>query len=174
MSRKAGTQRLLLEKGDIDVARDLAPDDLGEVVKNSDIKTTSAAKGTIYYFSLNQKNANLAKPEVREALKYLVDYDAIGEKLIKGLGEIHQTFLPKGILGELDEKPYSLNVAKAKELLAKAGLKDGFSVTMDVRNGQPVTGIAESVQQTCAQGGVKLEIIPGDGKQTLTKSRART
>ncbi|MBN9135574.1 MAG: ABC transporter substrate-binding protein, partial [Phyllobacterium sp.] len=167
-------QRLLLEKGDIDVARNLEPNDLEQVVKNSDIKTTSAAKGTIYYFSLNQKNANLAKPEVREALKYLVDYDAIGEKLIKGIGEIHQTFLPKGILGELDEKPYSLNVAKAKELLAKAGLKDGFSVTMDVRNGQPVTGIAESVQQTFAQGGVKLEIIPGDGKQTLTKYRART
>jgi peptide/nickel transport system substrate-binding protein len=172
--KESATQRLLLEKGDIDVARNLEPNDLEQVVKNSDIKTTSAAKGTIYYFSLNQKNANLAKPEVREALKYLVDYDAIGEKLIKGIGEIHQTFLPKGILGELDEKPYSLNVAKAKELLAKAGLKDGFSVTMDVRNGQPVTGIAESVQQTFAQGGVKLEIIPGDGKQTLTKYRART
>ena len=172
--KESATQRLLQEKSEIDLARKLKPKDLEQVVKNSDIKTTSAAKGTIYYFSLNQKNANLAKPEVREALKYLVDYDAIGEKLIKGIGEIHQTFLPKGILGELDEKPYSLNVAKAKELLAKAGLKDGFSVTMDVRNGQPVTGIAESVQQTFAQGGVKLEIIPGDGKQTLTKYRART
>jgi peptide/nickel transport system substrate-binding protein len=171
--KESATQRLLLEKGDIDVARNLEPNDLEQVVKNSDIKTTSAPKGTIYYFSLNQKNPNLAKPEVREALKYLVDYDAIGEKLIKGIGEIHQTFLPKGILGELDEKPYSLNVAKAKELLAKAGLKDGFSVTMDVRNNQPVTGIAEAVQQTFAQGGVKLEIIPGDGKQTLTKYRAR-
>jgi peptide/nickel transport system substrate-binding protein len=56
----------------------------------------------------------------------------------------------------------------------KAGLKDGFSVTMDVRNTQPVTGIAESIQQTVGQAGVKLEIIPGDGKQTLTKYRART
>jgi peptide/nickel transport system substrate-binding protein len=45
---------------------------------------------------------------------------------------------------------------------------------MDVRNTQPVTGIAESVQQTLAQAGIKLEIIPGDGKQTLTKYRART
>ncbi|MGH9915432.1 MAG: ABC transporter substrate-binding protein, partial [Pyrinomonadaceae bacterium] len=170
---ESATQRLLLEKGDIDVARNLEPTDLEQVVKNSDIKTTSAPKGTIYYFSLNQKNPNLAKPEVREALKYLVDYDAIGEKLIKGIGEIHQTFLPKGILGELNENPYSLDVSKAKELLAKAGLKDGFTVTIDVRNGQPITGIAESLQQTFAQGGVKLEIIPGDGKQTLTKYRAR-
>ena len=54
--------------------------------------------------------------------------------LIKGIGEIHQTFLPKGVLGALDDNPYKLDVAKAKELLAKAGLADGFTVTMDVRN----------------------------------------
>jgi len=54
--------------------------------------------------------------------------------ILKGIGEIHQTFLPKGQLGALDEKPYKLDVAKAKELLAKAGLKDGFSVTIDVRH----------------------------------------
>lgn len=172
--KESAAQRLLLEKGDIDVARNLEPNDLEQVVKNSDITTTSAPKGTIYYISLNQKNPNLAKPEVREALKYLVDYEAIGEKLIKGIGEIHQTFLPKGILGELDENPYKLDVEKAKALLEKAGLKEGFSFSMDVRNNQPVTGIAESVQQTLAQAGVRLEIIPGDGKQTLTKYRART
>jgi peptide/nickel transport system substrate-binding protein len=172
--KESAAQRLLLEKGDIDVARNLEPNDLEQVAKDKDIATTSVPKGTIYYLGLNQKNTELAKPEVREALKYLVDYDAIGDKLIKGIGEIHQTFLPKAILGELDENPYRLDVAKAKELLAKAGLKDGFSVTIDVRNTQPVTGIAESLQQTFAQGGVRLDIIPGDGKQTLTKYRART
>jgi ABC-type transport system substrate-binding protein len=92
------------------------------VAKNAELATTSAPKGTVYYISLNQKNANLAKPEVAEAFKYLVDYDALGSTLIKGIGEIHQTFLPKGVLGELDENPYKLDVAKAKELLAKAGL----------------------------------------------------
>ncbi|MFB6340059.1 ABC transporter substrate-binding protein, partial [Staphylococcus aureus] len=78
------------------------------------------------------------------------------------------------VLGSVEENPYKFDVAKAKELLEKAGLKDGFSVTMDTRNTQPVTGIAESFQQSLAQAGVKLEIIPGDGKQTLTKYRART
>jgi peptide/nickel transport system substrate-binding protein len=106
-------------------------------------------------------------------MKYLVDYDAIGQTFIKGIGEIHQTFLPKGLLGASDEKPYKLDVAKAKELLAKAGLKDGFTITMDVRNTQPVTGIAEAVQRSFAQAGIKMDIIPGDGKQTLTKYRAR-
>ncbi|MHA7967956.1 ABC transporter substrate-binding protein [Rhizobium sp. CAU 1783] len=172
MKESAG-QRLALENGDIDVARNLEPGDVDAVSKKEGMATTSAPKGTLYYFSLNQKNEKLAKPEVVEAFKYLVDYDAIGETLIKGIGTVHQTFLPAGQLGALEDKPYKLDVAKAKELLAKAGLADGFTVTMDVRNTQPVTGIAENVQQTLAQAGIKLEIIPGDGKQTLTKYRAR-
>jgi len=172
--KESSAQRLALEAGDIDIARNLEPGDLDAVTKNADLATTNAPKSTVYYVSLNSKNENLKKPEVQEAFKYLVDYDAIGATLIKGIGEIHQTFLPTGQLGALNENPYKLDVAKAKELLAKAGLPDGFSVTMDVRNTQPVTGIAESMQQTLAQAGVKMEIIPGDGKQTLTKFRART
>ncbi|SEH43152.1 peptide/nickel transport system substrate-binding protein [Rhizobium tibeticum] len=172
--KESSAQRLALEAGDIDIARNLEPGDLDAIAKNADLTTVAAPKGTVYYVSLNSKNDNLKKPEVQEAFKYLVDYDAIGSTLIKGIGEIHQTFLPKGQLGALDENPYKLDVAKAKELLAKAGLKDGFSVTMDVRNTQPVTGIAESIQQSLAQAGIKMEIIPGDGKQTLTKFRART
>lgn len=171
--KESSAQRLALEAGDIDVARNLEPNDLDAIAKNADLTTTSAPKGTVFYISLNQKNPNLAKPEVRQAFKYLVDYDALGSTILKGIGEIHQTFLPKGVLGELDENPFKLDVAKAKELLAKAGLPDGFSVTMDVRTGQPTTGMAESIQQTLGQAGIKLEIIPGDGKQTLTKYRAR-
>ncbi|MBN9218808.1 MAG: ABC transporter substrate-binding protein [Mesorhizobium sp.] len=171
--KESSAQRLALEAGDIDVARNLEPNDLDAIAKNADLVTTSAPKGTVYYISLNQKNANLAKPEVRQAFKYLVDYDALGSTILKGIGEIHQTFLPKGVLGELDGNPFKFDVAKAKELLAKAGLADGFSVTMDVRTGQPTTGMAESIQQTLGQAGIKLEIIPGDGKQTLTKYRAR-
>ncbi|TIO75562.1 MAG: ABC transporter substrate-binding protein [Mesorhizobium sp.] len=171
--KESSAQRLALEAGDIDVARNLEPNDLDAIAKNADLTTTSAPKGTVYYISLNQKNANLAKPEVREAFKYLVDYDALSSTILKGIGEIHQSFLPKGDLGAVDDNPFKLDVAKAKELLAKAGLPDGFSVTMDVRTGQPTTGMAESIQQTLGQAGIKLEIIPGDGKQTLTKYRAR-
>lgn len=172
--RESATQRLMLQSGDIDVARNLQPNDLDQIANLDTVRVISAPKGTIYYFSLNQKHPELAKPEVREAFKYLVDYDGIQASLIKGIGEIHQNFLPKGMLGASEESPYHLDVDKAKSLLAEAGLGDGFSITMDVRNTQPVTGIAESVQQTMAEAGVRLEIIPGDGAQTLTKYRARS
>ncbi|MCB5174049.1 ABC transporter substrate-binding protein [Microvirga lenta] len=171
--KETATQRLLLEKGDVDIARNLNPEELAAVSKDPNIEVDSGAKGTLYYLGLNQKNPNLAKPEVRKALKYLVDYAAIADTIMKNKAEVHQAFLPEGFLGAVNENPYKLDVAKAKELLAQAGLKDGFTVTMDTRSTADITAMAQAIQQTFAQAGIKLEIIPGDGKQTLTKYRAR-
>ena len=170
---EAASQRLLLEKGDVDYARNLTKDQLDAIKGNSNIVIQQAPKGSIYYISVNQKNPNLAKPEVREALKLLVDYAALEENILRGSFVVHQSFLPKGFLGAIDDKPYKFDLAKAKALLAKAGLPDGFSVTMDVRNTSPNTDIAQAVQASWAKAGVKLELIPGDGKQVITKYRAR-
>lgn len=172
--KEAATQRLLLEKGDIDVARNLTPQDLDALATNKDIKTTATPKGAVFYISLNQKNPILAKPEVREAFKWLVDYAAIGDTLIKNIGVVHQNFLPVGLLGASTINPYKLDVAKAKALLTKAGYPNGFKVTIDTRSIQPVQGIVEAIQQTAKRAGIEMEIIPGDGKQVLTKYRART
>ena len=171
--KEAATQRLMLEKGDADIARNLTPTDLAALASNKDIKTTATPKGTVFYISLNQKNPNLAKPEVREALKWLMDYNAIGNTLIKNIGVVHQNFLPVGLLGASTENPYKLDVDKAKALLAKAGVGSGFKVTIDMRTTQPVQGITEAFQQTAKRAGINIEILPGDGRQTLTKYRAR-
>lgn len=167
------SQRLLLESGDIDIARNLEPGDIEQLAKDSKFSVINAPKGRVYYLSMNQNVPELAKPEVRQALKYLIDYDTIEGTLIKGIGRKHQSFLPVGMFGATDDNPFDYNVEKAKELLEKAGLKDGISVTLDVRNNQPYVGIAESIQQTMAKAGVNVEILQGDGKLTTTKVRAR-
>ena len=168
------SQRLLLEKGDVDYARNLTKDQLEAIKGNANLVQIQGQKGYILYLGLNQKNPNLAKPEVREALKWLVDYDAIEANIVRGTFTPHQAFLPIGFFGAIKDRPYKFDLAKAKELLAKAGLANGFSVTMDVRNTQPISDIAQAIQATWAQAGIKLELLPGDGKATLTKYRART
>ena len=171
--KEPATQRLLLEKGDIDVARNLGPQDLDALAANKDIRTTSTAQGTVFYLSMNMQHPAFAKPEVREAMKYLVDYAGLGGTLVRHIGRMHQNFMPVGLLGASTEQPFKLDVDKAKALLAKAGYPNGFKATLDMRSVQPVLGIAESFQQTARRAGVQIEIIPGDGKQTLTKYRAR-
>ena len=167
------TQRLLLEKGDIDIARNLEADQVAALQGNAEIVIKEVPKGALYYLGLNQKNAHLAEPEVRKALKYLVDYDGIASTILKGSATVHQSFLPRGFLGAIKDRPYALDVNRAKALLAAAGLPDGFAITMDTINTSPVIDLAQAIQATFAQAGVRLEILPGDDKQTLTKYRAR-
>ncbi len=172
--KEAASQRLLLEKGDVDYARNLNKDQLDGMAGNAAIKIDRGLKGSILYMGLNQKNPILAKPEVREALKWLTDYDSIQKNIVSATHTTHQAFLPIGFLGATEERPYKFDLAKGKALLAKAGYPNGFSVTMDVRTTYPAQDIAQAVQGNWAQAGIKLELIPGDGKQTLTKYRART
>ena len=119
---------------------------------------------------LNQKNEFLGKPGVAEALKWLVDYDALADTILKGKAQVHQSFLPKGFLGAIDDAPYKFDLAKGKEMLAKAGLPDGFKVTMTARNTSPTKDLAQAIQATWGQAGVEVEIIPGD-EATLRISR---
>ena len=123
---EAASQRLLLENGDVDAARDLSPDDLASVVKSGKAKVSASPQATLLYLGLNTKNPTLAKPEVQEALKWLVDYAGIQGNVVKTTYKVHQTFLPEGFLGTLNANPYKLDVAKAKALLAKAGVPNGF------------------------------------------------
>lgn len=167
------TQQLLIEQGDIDVARNLGPDQVAALEGNDDVDIVAVPKGAIYYLGLSQKNEYLSRPEVRQALKYLIPYQELADTVLAGAAEVHQAFLPKGFLGALEETPFSLDVERAKELLAEAGLADGFSVTMDVRSISPVTEMAQAIQAVWAEAGIELELIPGDGGQTLTKYRAR-
>jgi peptide/nickel transport system substrate-binding protein len=166
-------QRLLLENGDVDVARNLSSDQLAAVRGTEGIRIVEAPKGGIWYIGLNMKREPFQKPEVRQALKYLVDYEGIGATIQNGLAVIHQSFLPSGFLGAIDDKPFTYDPAKARELLAAAGYPDGFAITMDARNTSPTIDMAQAIQASFAEAGVQVEIIPGDGQQTLTRYRAR-
>lgn len=171
---EASGRRLLLEKGDVDIARELSPDDMVALEKTGKVKLQPVPQAVVYYMGMNQKNPNLAKPEVREAMRYAVDYDGIQKNIVKSLYNVHQTFLPPNMLGAWKNNPYKQDVAKAKALLAKAGLPDGFAVTMEVRNTYPYNEVAQAVQADLAKVGIKLTLNIADNKQTLAKYRART
>jgi peptide/nickel transport system substrate-binding protein len=171
---EGATRRLLLEQGDIDLARRLPPNDAQALAANADLKVVDEQRGRIFYISANQKVETLAKPKVIEALKYLVDYDGMANSFLKGQFVPHQVFLPMGFLGALEDKPYTFDVAKAKALLAEAGHADGFPVVLSVRNDQIRLDMAQSIQNTFGQAGVQVEIKSGTGAEILDSYRART
>ncbi|MEZ5833580.1 MAG: ABC transporter substrate-binding protein, partial [Dongiaceae bacterium] len=169
---ETATQQLLLQKGDVDIARNLTGDQLKAVKGDANIKFQSYPKSTLWYMGLNTKNQYLGNKDARQAMKWLVDYDGLQKTMFNGTGVIHQTFLPDGQLGADNETPFKLDVAKAKELLAKAGLSDGFSVTMEVSNRSDSRELSASLQNTMAKAGINLILKVADNKTTLTHYRA--
>ncbi|HEX4296389.1 MAG TPA: ABC transporter substrate-binding protein [Devosia sp.] len=169
----ASAQRLALEKGDVDIAENLTPDQVAAISGNKDIKVTTIPQALLYYIGLNQKDKDLQDPKVRQALRYLVDYDGMANSFLKGADQVHQSFWASGFWASYDENPYKLDVAKAKDLLTQAGYPNGFSLDLDAPNFSPFVNMAQSVQSTFAQAGIKVNIISSEMAPMLTKYRAR-
>ncbi len=168
-------RRLLIQQGDADIARDLGADQTSALEGKPGVKVLSIPSAEQNYMVFNAgNNANplLKNPALWEAARYLVDYEGITKDLLKGQYFIHQSFLPVGFAGALDNNPFKFDPAKAKEILAKAGIKDAH-FTLDVENKPPFITIAQSMQASFAQGGVKIDLLPAAGSQVYARVRAK-
>ncbi|KKB85138.1 peptide ABC transporter substrate-binding protein [Devosia limi DSM 17137] len=170
---EAATQQLLLETGDVDMAKNLTPDQIGSISGDA-LKVETFPQAAVHFLSFNQKDEQLQPQALWEASRYLVDYDGMTQSFLKGQMETHQAFWPKGFPGSLDETPFTYDLEKAKQILADAGIQTPITVTLDVINSTPFTDIAQSLQATFAEAGVNFEILPGTGAQVITKYRERT
>ena len=169
----SSAQLLALQKGDVDIARNLSPEQIKTIQANADFHTVAASKAQVLYLAMNQKNANLAKPQVRQAIKWAIDYKSIATNITPNIFVDHQAFLPKGLPGALTDLPFQKNVDKAKALMKEAGLEGGFDITLDTQNVSPYADISQALQADLAAIGIRVRILPGEFRQVITKSRAR-
>ncbi len=166
-------QLLALQKGDIDIARTLSPEQLKGLGGNPDYALVSQSKASLVYLAMNQKNANLAKPQVRQAIKWAIDYKTIATNITPNVYEAHQAFLPKGFPAALSDQPFQKNVDKAKALMAEAGLAGGFEITLDHQSNAPFGDVAQALQADLAAIGIKVNLLAAEFRQVITKTRAR-
>jgi peptide/nickel transport system substrate-binding protein len=167
-------QLLLLQKGDADIARNLTPDQIKTIAGNPAFHSVSRLQATSLYIAMNEDVPALAKQGVRQAIKWAIGYDAIAQNITPNLWGVSQSFLPKGLPGALPDQPFHKDTAKAKQLLAEAGYPDGVTLTMDFITVAPYGDIAQAVQADLAEAGIKLQLLPGEQKQVITKTRSRT
>ena len=169
---EAATERLQLEKGDIDIARTLSPVDIEGMAGNADVKIQNDVGGQVYYLAFNQKVEQNNNAKFLDAMRWAIDYQGIADTVMKGQVIVHQAFLPQGYLGALDDTPYKLDVEKAKALLAESGIKDA-KIVMSVRNSADRMDVAQSIQNTFGQVGIAVELKTGEGAEQLGEYRAR-
>ncbi|BAN96949.1 family 5 extracellular solute-binding protein [Plautia stali symbiont] len=119
----AGARRLLIQQGDVDVAYQLGPDQIDALKNDQQLRIEAFPSSLVYYLAFNTQNKAqpaLGNPALWQAARWLVDYEAISLDLLKGQYRIHQSFLPQGFDGALENQPFHYDVAKAKAILAQA------------------------------------------------------
>ena len=125
------------------------------------------------YLSLNQKVPQLAQPEVRQAIKMAIDYEGIQRSIVPSTYAVNQSILPQGLPGALTDTPFRQDIAAARALMAKAGLAEGFEVSLDYTAEPPFADIAQAVQADLAKIGIRVRMNPGDSRQVVSRTRAR-
>ena len=173
---ESGAQRLLLEKGDIDVARLLNTDDLKALAKLPAIHVEQTVMHGYTYLAFNGLDPILGKPKVREAFRYLIDYEGLGRTILEYQGAPRASLVPEGAFGALDKaegQPFKLDLVRAKQLITEAGFPDGFSKKFILSANNTGPAVAQHVQANAAKIGIKLELEQMADAQLFTRARAR-
>jgi len=108
---------------------------------------------------------NLMKPpfgdlRVRQALNYAVDKEAYIKVVFSGHGDQLDSPMPPKLAFYRRQGLWPFDLAKARQLLAEAGLAGGFETEIIGTNNTVNTRGMEFLQQQFAQVGVKLEVNP--------------
>lgn len=151
-------QKFALEKGDIDIAWDLLPEQVDVLREVPGFEVVEVPSWGIEYLSFNAGRPPFDKEEVRDAIRWAIDYDAIILGIQKGAAVPGQTFIPAGMFGHLPEVPYHKDIERARALLEAAGYPDGFEVDLLSSTHPRRVAIATQVQADLAEIGIKVNI----------------
>jgi peptide/nickel transport system substrate-binding protein len=171
--KESAEQILLLRRGDVDIARNLSSDDLKTIASDPSLSRITSPTTNQLYVAANESYAPFAKAEVRQAIKWAIDYEGIQKNIVPTTYIVNQGVQPSMMLGAAKTNPFRRDPDKAKALLAKAGYADGFTATLDHFSEHPYADIAAALQADLAAVGIKISLLPGTHKQIVTKMRAR-
>ncbi|MGA0614501.1 ABC transporter substrate-binding protein [Paracoccus sp. KR1-242] len=157
------TQRLMLEKGDIDVAYSMQSPDLKALESDPEIRVETTFGSGFYYLAASMKDKRFQDPRVLQALRLLIDYDGINRAVMPYFGKLRQRPISTGVIGSLPDPGYHLDVKRARELLAEAGYPNGMDVSLRFLSEEPFAKAATAIQNTLEQGGFRVRMISGSG-----------
>jgi len=175
----SATQRMMVSRGDIDVAQNMDIDAIEDYKKEGGRVVEGNTMDMIYLAMTTSADVSepLSHKEVRQAVAYAIDYDGIINQLMRGAAIRLPSIIPVGLLGTDPNIGYPHDPAKAKELLAQAGYADGFTVKMvfptrTFAGGLAAETLAAKIQADLAEVGINLELEPREPVSHLADYRA--
>jgi len=117
-----------------------------------------------YTLNLNTQRSEFANEKVRQAINFAIDRNAVSG-VTNGFCKPTAQMFPQFYFAaapDIGPDAYGYDPAKAKQLLADAGLPNGFSFGLEVINLSLYQQIAEVMQANLAAVGITMSITPVD------------
>jgi peptide/nickel transport system substrate-binding protein len=162
----AVSQAQMLQSGAADIAMQIDPTTAATIGSDEVVIEMVPSFNFIYVAFSPGAEANRVPLtlEVRQALALALDYDGIIEFTVGGEGKPQASPIPNGFPGTADLPMPVEDLDKAKQLLAEAGLADGFELDVVVAAlnvyGVDLPLLMQKVQQDLARVNVTTHIQP--------------
>lgn len=163
------TRRQLLEQGEADIVDTLTSEDIVALKTNPNLTVQENKSTETVYFTMTEYGP-LEKPEARQAMCYAFPYNDVIQGIYKG----YATQLAGGV-AELCRGyapgtfQYTTDLAKAKALLATAGVAQGTTISMAIDSSIETTkAAAQLFQANLVQIGITLDIQVQEATSLIT------
>jgi glutathione transport system substrate-binding protein len=145
-----------LEAGDADVIVEVPPSEVARLSKNSRIQVLSQITSRNQWLRFNLLKPPLDKVPVRRAVAHATNRDAYIKSVMHGQASQARNIVGPGVVAYTELEPIPYDPARAKELLAQAGLPGGFSTTMTCAPSDEL--ICQAVVQDLAAVGIHAKL----------------
>lgn len=155
------TAQIAYESGDIDCTR-VSLGAVENLKASLPANTILEEYPSLYYVwvGMNVENEKTSNINLRKAVQHCIDVPSIMQASYFGAAEPSTGIIAPGLIGNRAQSniPPEMNIAKAKQYLAAAGLSDGVTLTLDVLNKAVNVTTAQIIQATCAEAGINVEV----------------
>ena len=154
-----------LRSGQANVAQ-IDPRQIPEA-KSAGLTIQVVQKNALWDIYPNTKKGPLGDVRVRQAIMYAIDREGLAGAISNGSAKAARQLWSEQspyFVPEL-ENTYPFDQAKARALLAEAGLKDGFDLTQLLLNNSEYRQLAEALQANLAEVGIRTKFDVVDVSQ---------
>lgn len=167
-----------LRRGECQIALSPKPQDVQAIATNAKLKSAQTAAFMTAFVGINSQHPPLDKPQVRQAINLAFDKASYVKAVFEGSAEPANGPYPPNTWSYASELPgYAHDPAKARALLAEAGLTNGFKTTIWTRpsgsllNPNPSLG-AQLLQADLAKVGIAAEIRVIEWGELIRRAKA--
>lgn len=155
------SQRIIeLESGGVDLAYKVDPNEISNIEDNPDLNLFRKLDNSVHFIGFNMEKEPFDKKEAREAMVNAIDMNSIFETVYMNSGKLATSPInPNFKYSIADDLPENkVDKEKAKELFEKAGVGEGYNLSIYTSDNTQRVNVATMMQAQLKEYGIGLDV----------------